>query len=133
MLMHPSSHQPGNIYLEIKYNDDHDTGNFVDINRKFIKTYAGLINHLGITDPAELKPIIYYFNPTERWSPIYTPSCNVYRGSQLFDEYFNTKFENINSYLINLGNDEKIINIFDELYKQIRHGKNIADSGNGKN
>jgi hypothetical protein len=26
------------VYLEIKYNDDHDTGKFVDINRKFIKT-----------------------------------------------------------------------------------------------
>ena len=29
-------------YLESKYNDDHDTGKFVDINRKFIKTYAYL-------------------------------------------------------------------------------------------
>jgi hypothetical protein len=114
------------IYLEIKYNDDHDTGKFVDINRKFIKTYAGLVNHLGLTDSAQLKPIIYYFNPTKRWGPIYTPSCNVYRGSQLFDEYFNTKFDDIHSYLINLGNDERIINLFDELYKQIRYGKKIA-------
>lgn len=30
-------------YLEVKYNDDHDTGKFVDINRKFIKTYAYLV------------------------------------------------------------------------------------------
>ena len=27
-------------YVEVKYNDDHDTGKFVDINRKFLKTYA---------------------------------------------------------------------------------------------
>ena len=32
-------------YLEIKYNDDHDTGKFVDINRKFIKTYAYLVKY----------------------------------------------------------------------------------------
>lgn len=120
------------IYLEIKYNDDHDTGKFVDINRKFIKTYAGLINHLRITDPEELKPIIYYFNPTKRWGPIYTPSRNIYRGSQLFDEYFNTKFDNIHNYLTNLGNDERIINIFDELYKKIRYGKKVIDSSSVK-
>lgn len=109
------------VYLEIKYNDDHDTGKFVDINRKFIKTYAGLVNHLGITDPIQLKPIIYYFNPTKRWGPIYTPSSNVYRGSQLFDEYFNTRFDSIDSYLRNLGDDESIISVFDDLYKKIRY------------
>ena len=38
------------VYVEIKYNDDHDTGKFVDINRKFIKTYAGLVNDLGLPD-----------------------------------------------------------------------------------
>ena len=31
------------VYVEIKYNDDHDTGKFADINRKFIKTFAGLV------------------------------------------------------------------------------------------
>ncbi len=110
------------VYLEIKYNDDHDTGKFVDINRKFIKTYAGLVNHLGIKNPAQLKPLIYYFNPTKRWGPIYTPSGNIYRGAQLFDEYFETKFSDIDSYLRNLGDDENVIAIFDELYKKIRYG-----------
>jgi hypothetical protein len=45
------------VYLEIKYNDDHDTGKFVDINRKFIKTYAGLVNHLEIANTSDIKPI----------------------------------------------------------------------------
>jgi hypothetical protein len=31
------------VYTELKYNDDHDTGKFADINRKFIKTWAGLV------------------------------------------------------------------------------------------
>ena len=91
------------IYLEIKYNDDHDTGKFVDINRKFIKIYAGLVNHLAKKDVRKLKPILYYFNPTKKWGPIYTPTSNIYRGSQLFDEFFETKFTDIESYLRNLG------------------------------
>jgi hypothetical protein len=111
------------VYLEIKYNDDHDTGKFVDINRKFIKTYAGLVNLLGITDHAQLKPILYYFNPIKRWGPIYTPSSNIYRGSQLFDEYFETRFLDVDSYLRNLGDDPNIISIFDKIYSAIRDGK----------
>lgn len=110
------------VYLEIKYNDDHDTGKFVDINRKFIKTYAGLVNLLDITEVDQLRPILYYFNPVKRWGPIYTPSSNVYRGAQLFDEYFHTKFADIDTYLRNLGNDASIVAIFDELYQSIRYG-----------
>jgi hypothetical protein len=110
------------IYLEIKYNDDHDTGKFVDINRKFIKTYAGLVSHLEISHSVDLKPILYYFNPIKRWGPIYTPSSNIYRGSQLFEEYFETKFIDIDQYLQNLGDDEEIVGIFDNLYQRIRYG-----------
>jgi hypothetical protein len=110
------------VYLEIKYNDDHDTGKFVDINRKFIKTYAGLVNHLEINDPSEIKPVLYYFNPVKRWGPIYTPSRNIYRGSQLFDEHFEIEFADIDGYLQNLGDDEEIIGIFDDLYTRIRYG-----------
>ncbi len=104
------------IYLEIKYNDDHDTGKFVDINRKFIKTYAGLVNHLQLTNTNQLKPILYYFNPVKRWGPIYVPSPNIYRGTQLFDEYFEIKFSDVNDYLRKLDTDESIVKIFDELY-----------------
>ena len=111
------------VYLEIKYNDDHDTGKFVDINRKFIKTYAGLVNRLGVTEYSQLKPILYYFNPVKRWGPIYTPTANIYRGAQIFDEFFDTEFAEIDSYLRNLGDDESIIAIFDELYSNIRYGK----------
>jgi hypothetical protein len=50
------------VYTELKYNDDHDTGKFVDINRKFIKTWAGLAVRFGITNINQLFPIIYYFN-----------------------------------------------------------------------
>ena len=65
------------IYLEVKYNDDHDTGKFVSINRKFLKTYAGLVNHLQVEGFEDLTPYIYYFNPTKRYGPIYVPSRSI--------------------------------------------------------
>lgn len=110
-----------NIYLEVKYNDDHDTGKFEDINRKFLKTYAGLVNQLQITDPSNLIPVIYYFNPTKRWGPIYTPTSHIYRGRQLFEQFFDTPFEDIDNYLKHMGNDPKIVAIFDDLYQRIRN------------
>jgi len=118
------------IYLEIKYNDDHDTGKFVDINRKFLKTYAGLLNRLAIDDPQTLKPILYYFNPQKRWGPIYVPTSNIFRGPQLFEAYFSIKFDDINQYLKTLGTDPEVIGIFDNLYKNIR-AKNYSGLAGG--
>lgn len=109
------------VYLEIKYNDDHDTGKFVDINRKLLKTYAGLVNLLGIRDISELKPILYYFNPTKRWGPIYIPTTNIYRGRQLFDEFFATRYDDITNYLRNIGDDEAVLRLFDEAYHKVRY------------
>lgn len=108
------------VYVEIKYNDDHDTGKFPDINRKFIKTFAGLVNELGIDDKGQMKPILYYLNPTKRYGPIYIPSSNIYRGAELFDEYFETKYEDIDKYLRDIGDDPEILRIFDDLYERVR-------------
>ena len=109
------------VYVEIKYNDDHDTGKFEDINRKFIKTFAGLVNDLKIDDKSQLKPILYYFNPTKRYEPIHVPSSNIYRGSRLFDEYFETKYEDVDKYLREIGDDPEIIRVFDNMYKRVRN------------
>lgn len=109
------------IYLEVKYNDDHDTGKFVDINRKFLKTFAGIINHLDEQEIVHVKPIIYYFNPTKRWGPIYVPSTHIYRGSQLFDEYFQTSYTDVDRYLRSISDDEEVMSIFDELYRRVRY------------
>ncbi len=109
------------VYVEIKYNDDHDTGKFVDINRKFIKTYAGLINRLEVTDVHALRPVLYYLNPVKRYGPIYVPSSNIYRGAQLFDQYFEIPFDEIDRYLRMLGSDEEIVAVFDNLYNKVRY------------
>jgi hypothetical protein len=108
------------VYLEIKYNDDHDTGKFQDINRKFLKTYAGLVNLLEIDDPTKLTPILYYFNPVKRWGPIYVPSSNILRGRQLFDKYFAMDFTDVDSGLREISNDQLVLAKFDDLYRRIR-------------
>lgn len=110
------------IFTEVKYNDDHDTGKFADINRKFIKTWAGLAVYFDISDADELMPIIYYFNPTKRYGPIHTPSRNIMRGSQLFDEFLNTKYEEVDQYLIEISDNPEILAIFDDVYDRVRNG-----------
>jgi hypothetical protein len=111
------------VYTELKYNDDHDTGKFADINRKFIKTWAGLAVRYKIKDPNELFPIIYYFNPKKRYGPIHTPSRNIMRGSQLFDAFLQTKYADVDGYLSEIGDDPEILKIFDDLYLNVRNMK----------
>lgn len=114
------------IYLEVKYNDDHDTGKFVNINRKFLKTYAGLLNHLEVENLDSFVPFIYYFNPTKRYGSIYVPSSHIYRGRQLFDEFFEMKFDDIDLYLRQIGDDEAILSTFDELYSSVRYNLKVT-------
>jgi hypothetical protein len=108
------------VYTELKYNDDHDTGKFADINRKFIKTWAGLAVKYKIKKPDELLPVIYYFNSTKRYGPIHTPSRNIMRGPQLFDKFLQTKYAEVDKYLSEIGDDPEILKIFDDLYKTVR-------------
>ena len=110
------------VYTELKYNDDHDTGKFADINRKFIKTWAGLAVKLEISNPNELFPIIYYFNPTKRYGPIHTPSRNIMRGAQLFNRFLETNYEDVDGYLSEIGDDPEILDYFDKIYDRVRYG-----------
>lgn len=114
------------VYTELKYNDDHDTGKFADINRKFIKTWAGLAVRLNIKKTSDLLPILYYFNATKRYGPIHTPSRNIMRGPQLFDTFLQTKYDDVDQYLSEIGDDPEILKIFDDLYTKIR-GMNLAE------
>jgi len=108
-------------YLEIKYNDDHDTDKFAGINRKFVKTYAGLVKKLGIKDAKQLKPILYYLNRKTLKGNIYVPEeTHIYRGEKLFKEFLTIKYDDVDEYLKNVSEDKDIVEIFDNLYKKIR-------------
>ena len=110
------------VFVELKYNDDHDTGKFADINRKFIKTWAGLVVRLEISSPDELLPILYYLNPRKRYRPIHTPSRNIMRGPQLFEQFLQTKYEDVDKYISEIGDDKEILQIFDDMYERVRNG-----------
>ena len=109
------------VYTELKYNDDHDTGKFVDINRKFIKTWAGLAVRYQIQSASQLLPILYYFNPKKRYGPIYVPSKNIMRGSQLFERFLHINYNTVDGYLSEIGDDHEILKIFDQMYKTVRN------------
>jgi hypothetical protein len=112
-------------YVEVKYNDDHDTGKFADINRKFIKTYA-YIRHLlyteGIND--ELIPLLFYFNDSRLKGNIYMPEKTaIYRGKPFFDEFTTTvRHEDLVLCLQNISEDENTHKMFDNLYKSLMRG-----------
>jgi len=96
----------------------------VDINRKFIKTYAGLVKILNIKDKNFLKPILYYLMKKIMKGNIYVPEEKyIYRGDKLFKEFFNTKYEDLDNYLKNISEDKEILDIFDNLYKKVRNSK----------
>ena len=105
-------------YVEIKYNDDHDTGKFVDINRKLLKTYAYLQRELG--EDKILKPILFYFNNKKMKGNIYLPESQViYRGKRFFDSYTNIKYEYMDAYMKNISESPETIQAFNDLYTKI--------------
>lgn len=105
-------------YVEIKYNDDHDTGKFVDINRKLLKTYAYLQRELG--KDIELKPILFYFNNKKKKGNIYLPEQDaIYRGKRFFDDFTKVKYEDVDNYMKNISENPETKKIFDNLYNKI--------------
>ena len=105
-------------YVEIKYNDDHDTGKYVDINRKFLKTYAYLARELG--QKIKLVPILFYFTNKKMKGNIYVPENEViYRGKRFFDSFTNIRYEDVDRYMKNISECEKTKKIFDDLYNKI--------------
>ncbi|MDR1847989.1 MAG: hypothetical protein LBR17_07755 [Bacteroidales bacterium] len=108
-------------YLEIKYDDNHDTGKFVDINRKFIKTYSYLLNELKIKDIEDLIPVLIFFNNKKMKGNPYIPeSTNIRRGKQFFDEFITTiSYNELNTYMLNLSESPEVKKMFDDLYDSV--------------
>lgn len=119
-------------YLEIKYNDDHDTGKFVDINRKFIKTYAYLAKELNIKKSNDLVPILFFFNNKRMKGNIYVPEeTNIKRGQKFFDEFLSVKYSDVDSYMATLSESKAVKKMFDDLYNKIMEKIEFTHSFNG--
>lgn len=107
-------------YLEMKYNDDHDTGKFIDINRKFIKTYAYLVKEFNISKLNELIPVLFYFTNKKMKGNIYIPEeTNIYRGKKFFEKFLDIKYDDLDEFLCGFSEDSETIKKFDKLYKGI--------------
>lgn len=108
-------------YFEVKYNDDHDTGKFVNINEKFIKTYAAIATELKNKNYKEtVIPILFYFTNKKMKGNNYIPEeTNIRRGKRFFDEFLSIKYDDLEKCLSNISENKKNIKIFDELYKKI--------------
>lgn len=107
-------------YVEIKYNDDHDTGKFVDINRKFIKTYAYLLNEFDIENFDKIVPILFFFNNKKLKGNIYIPeNKNIKRGKQFFVDFLTVSYEEVDDYLSKLSEYSRTVKAFDDLYRKI--------------
>lgn len=113
--------QTGKIYyLESKYNDDHDTGKFVDINRKFIKTYAYLVREFGIDNIEDLVPILFFFTNKKMKGNIYVPEkTNIRRGRGFFNEFLRVRYEDVDEYLSSLSESDDVVKMFDDLYRRV--------------
>ncbi|MDR0956425.1 MAG: hypothetical protein LBL77_00940 [Endomicrobium sp.] len=104
-------------YLECKYNDDHDTGKFVDINRKFIKTYSYLAEELNITNSNKLIPILFFFTNKKMKGNIYIPeTSNIRRGKTFFEEFLKIKYDHVDQCLSNLSESPETVKAFKDLY-----------------
>ncbi len=109
-------------YLEIKYNDDHDTGKFIDINRKFIKTYAYLVRELGVLRVEDLTPILFFFNNKRMKGNLYIPeNTNIRRGANFFDEFItDVKYTDLSNFMSSLSESRQVKEMFDKLYIKVR-------------
>lgn len=107
-------------YLESKYNDDHDTGKFVDINRKFIKTYAYLCREFNINNSSQIVPILFFFTNKRMKGNIYIPEkTNIKRGKTFFNEFLHIRYDDVDQYLSTLSESSDVVAMFDELYKKV--------------
>lgn len=107
-------------YLEMKYNDDHDTGKFVDINRKFIKTYAYLAKKLEITDSTKLVPILFFFTNKKMKGNIYVPEeTNIRRGQGFFEDFLSVSYQDVDTYLNTLSESDDVVHMFHDLYEKV--------------
>ncbi len=108
------------VYVEIKYNDDHDTGKFVSINRKFLLTIALLIKTLNIKDRKQIQPILMYFNNKKMKGNIYLPESSViYRGKRFFDTFTTIDYNELDLAFSNISNSKEINNKFDSMCRKI--------------
>lgn len=107
------------IYCEIKYNDDHDTGKFVDINRKFLMTYSLLVHKYN----ENIQPFLFYFTKKRLKGNPYIPETNIFRGDEFFNKYTQISYSDIDDCFKNISESPEVNQKFDIFASEILHRK----------
>jgi Trm5-related predicted tRNA methylase len=79
------------LLVELKFNDDHDTGKRPDIFRKVLHTADGLRRKLH----QPVVPLVCYFNSGATSDVQYLPSGQVLDGRRLFSKYADIRFDDV--------------------------------------
>lgn len=107
-------------YIESKYDGGGNTGKTVDINRKFIATYAYLCRQFNIKDYKEIVPILFFFTNKKTEGNIYIPEkTNIRRGKGFFEQFLHVNYSEVDEYLLTLSESSEVIKMFDDLYKKV--------------
>ncbi len=100
------------IYVELKFNDDHDSGKHPDIFRKILKT--GLAIEVQVQEP--VLPCVYFFNPGERNLVRFLPDEQRLYGPDFFERYLTVEYEEVADALSKVSVDtavqERFVNFF---------------------
>lgn len=91
-------------YVELKFNDDHDTGKHPDIFRKIIKT--GLAIEVQVQEP--VLSCVYFFNPGERNLVKFLPREQRFFGRDFFEKYLSIEYDSVADALSKVGTDPTV-------------------------
>jgi len=92
------------VYVELKFNDDHDTGKHPDIYRKVLKT--GLAIEQMVSKP--VLPCVYYFNAGQRNLVSYLPAAQRFSGSEFFEKFLTVDYSLVSNRLKQLSETEAV-------------------------
>ena len=87
------------LLVELKFNDDHDTGKRPDIFRKVLLTADGLRHELR----KSVTPVVCYFNSAPTSGVKFLPSHQVVDGEYLLSKFAEIKFSQLANAIRSLG------------------------------
>jgi hypothetical protein len=105
-------------YVELKFNDDHDTGKHPDIYRKVLKT--GLAIEQLVSKP--VLPCVYYFNAGQRNLVSYLPQAQRFSGSEFFEKYLTVDYSLVANRLKHLSETIEVKSRFQALAESVLFG-----------
>ena len=103
------------IYVELKFNDDHDTGKHPDIYRKVLKTGLAIEQLVG----KPVLPCVYYFNAGQRNLTTYLPESQRFSGSEFFKKYLSVDYEIVSRRLKTLSETDEVQDRFRALAETV--------------